>query len=99
MVKINWSERAYNDLIQIYNYIYKDSKFFASKTVKEIIQSTNVLKIFPNIGRMVPEISNIQLRELIYKSYRIIYNIKSNKIFIRRIFHSARLLSKEDIIS
>lgn len=97
MVKINWSESASEDLVYIYNYICKDSAFFASKTVKEIIQSTNILKSFPNIGRIVPEISNMELRELIYKSYRIIFNIKLDGILIRRVFHSARLLSKEII--
>ena len=35
-----------------------------------------------------------EIRELIYKSYRIIYEIKSNEILIRRIWHSSRLLSK-----
>ena len=99
MLKINWSESANEDLIQIYNYILEDSVYFASKTIKEIINSTNTLIYFPYIGRIFPEISNLEIRELIYKSYRIIYNINidKNEILIRRIFHSARLLSKNII--
>ena len=84
-------------MILIYSYIYNNSKYYASKTIKEILNSVEILKLFPRAGRIVPEFSNEDLRELIYKSYRIMYNIKSNEIFIRRIYHSARLLSKEII--
>ncbi len=97
-MKIEWLENANNDLIQIYLYIYKDSSYFASKTINEIINSINILLLFPKAGRLVQEFPEKDLRELIYKSYRIIYEIKSNRIVIHRIWHSARLLSK-DIIS
>jgi len=33
-------------------------------------------------------------REIIYKSYRIIYGVKSKIIYVRRVLHSARLLSQ-----
>lgn len=98
MVKIKWSKKARIDLILIYSYIYNDSKYYASKTINEIKENIDILKIFPSAGRKIPEFSNKELRELIYKSYRIMYNIKSNEILIRRVYHSARLLSK-DIIS
>ena len=97
MVKINWSEKARIDLINIYNYIYYDSKYYASKTLIEIINSSDILKLFPNSGRKVPEFQSDNIRELIYKSYRIIYVFNSNIIKIHRIWHSARLLSKEII--
>lgn len=38
-------------------------------------------------------INNENIREIIYKSYRIIYKIDSNTILILRVWHSARLLS------
>lgn len=97
MVKINWSEKARIDLINIYNYIYYNSKYYASKTLIEIINSSDILKLFPRAGREVPEYSDEEFRELIYKSYRIIYEFNSIEIKIQRIWHSARLLSKEII--
>ncbi|SPD72777.1 hypothetical protein PITCH_A1530007 [uncultured Desulfobacterium sp.] len=37
------------------------------------------LKVSPSLGRIVPEISKGQFRELIYVNYRIIYRIKKTK--------------------
>ena len=95
MVKVEWLRFANNDLIQIYNYIYEDSVYYSIKTINEIITKTDNLEVFPYIGRKIPEHNRENERELIYKSYRIMYRIESNKIFIRRIWHSARKLPQQ----
>ena len=92
MVKLEWWKTASNDLTQIYNYIYEDSIFYAMKTVNKIVDLTQRIIIFPYMGRKVPEYSQEEIRELIYKSYRIIYEIQSDMIYILRIWHSARKL-------
>ena len=90
MVKVQWWETANNDLFQIYNYIYQNSIYYAIKTINDITGLVNCLEILPYMGRKIPEYNEGNKRELIYKSYRIMYKIESNKIFIRRIWHSAR---------
>ena len=95
MVKLNWHSFAKGDLIQIYNYIYIDSIYYAIKTINEITKTTDNLENFPYMGRKVPEYDICNIRELIYKSYRIIYEVQSNKIIIHRIWHSARKLPKQ----
>ena len=92
MVKIEWSKIANDNLLQIYNYIYQDSIYYATKTINKIIQITDNLDFSPYMGRKVLEYHDNKIRELIYKSYRIIYEINLNKVFIRRIWHSARIL-------
>ena len=47
------------------------------------------------MGRKIPEHNRDTERELIYKSYRIIYKIELETVFIRRIWHSARNLPKK----
>ena len=95
MVKVEWLKGAKNDLIQIYNYIYQDSIYYSIKTVNDIINLTNYLEFSPYMGRKIPEHNRKTERELIYKSYRIIYRVQSEKVFIRRIWHSARNLPKQ----
>ena len=97
MEKIKWSQKAKIDILHIYDYIFLDSEYYANKTVIKIIESINILNLFPRAGRKIHEYSNEEYRELIYKSYRIIYKVEQNKIIIQRIWHSARLLSKEII--
>lgn len=95
MVKLNWLNDARNDLIQIYSYIYQDSIYYSIKTVNDIVTLAGNLELLPYIGRKVPEYNMDNIRELIYKSYRIIYEIQSNVVFIHRIWHSARNLPKQ----
>ena len=95
MVKLNWHSFAKGDLIQIYNYICIDSVYYASKTINEIVQITDNLAEFAYMGRKIPEFNEENKRELIYKSYRIIYEVQLNKIIIHRIWHSARKLPKQ----
>lgn len=93
MERIVWLTKANNDLIDIYNYISKDSIYYAMKTVNEIINKVEILHIFPYSGRILNDIVNEEYRELTYKSYRIIYKIKISTIYIHRVWHSAREIS------
>lgn len=95
MVKIEWSKISNYDILQIYSYIYQDSVYYAVNTINGIAKRTDNLEIFPYMGRKVPEYDIYNIRELIYKSYRIIYEVQLNKIIIHRIWHSARDLPKQ----
>ena len=95
MVKVEWLEIANIDLIQIYSYIYQDSIYYSVKTINDIVDLANNLKFLPYMGRKVPEFDDENRRELVYKSYRIMYIIESNIILIRRIWHSARKVPRE----
>lgn len=95
MIKLNWHSFAKVDLIQIYYYIYKDSVHYSIKTINDIVDLVSNLEIFSYMGRKIPEFNEEDKRELIYKSYRIIYEVKPNRIIIHRIWHSARNLPKQ----
>lgn len=95
VVRLNWHDDASDDLIQIYNYIYQDSIYYSRKTVNDILELAENLKFSPYMGRKIPECNRNTERELIYKSYRIIYKIELDKVFIRRIWHSARNFTKQ----
>lgn len=97
MEKLRWLEEAIEDLNQIYNFISQDSVYYAIKMTEEILKKAENLKRLPYIGRKIMGINNENIREVIYKSYRIIYKIDSNTILILRVWHSARLLSRNYI--
>jgi toxin ParE1/3/4 len=82
MVVIAWSKLAYNDIDQIYEYISKDSSFYARKTIEKIIRQVESLDKFPESGRIVPEFDNKVIRELIEGNYRIVYRYLTPKITI-----------------
>jgi toxin ParE1/3/4 len=98
MVGISWTENAKNDLISIAEFIAKDSVKFARITIREIRQATQNLKNLPNLGRIVPEVNDQRIREIIHKNYRIIYWVKNAEtIEILTVHHSAKFLFHETI--
>ncbi len=93
MVRITWSEQAVQDLENIAAFIALDSVRFAKITVKNIRDKTRLLKNTPLMGRVVPEAGINEIRELLYKSYRIIYHVSNNDLVqILTIHHSAKQL-------
>ena len=99
MVNINIEIDARTDLKQIQEYISKDSIYYANKTINEIINKTEYLLMFPYMGRKIPEFDNTNFRELIYRSYRILYKVNSN-IYILNVFHHSRdFLNSVNIIN
>jgi len=89
-----WSNPAKDDLKKIHNYIAKDSKFYAIKVSQEFVEKSENLKDFSKMGRVVPEIGNSNIRELLVYSYRLIYEISSDKIEIIAIIHGRQEFHK-----
>ena len=87
---VKWTTPARQDLKQIHDYIAKDSKFYAKKVSDEILEKSENLKLFPQMGRIVPEIGDPNVRELIVYSYRLIYEILPEEIRILALIHGKR---------
>ncbi|MBI5727183.1 MAG: type II toxin-antitoxin system RelE/ParE family toxin [Ignavibacteriales bacterium] len=85
-----WSIPAKEALRQIHDFIGNDSEFYSQKVVDDIILATEQIELFPNSGRIVPELSDEKIREIFIYSYRIIYEISSDDVTILNIVHGAR---------
>ena len=98
MVRINWTFQAKKDLNAIAEYISKDSKRYAKLQVIRLKNRTRILKIQIRTGKIVPEINQENIRELIEGNYRIIYKIvENNQIDILTIHHSVKDLKRRKI--
>jgi toxin ParE1/3/4 len=93
------SRFAEDDLYELLDY-YKSINFeFSEKLLISIEDKIKKLKIFPEQGRIVPELEQqniLDYRELIEGNYRIIYAIQENTVIIHTIIDSRRNL--EDLI-
>lgn len=90
--KIIWSPKAAWNLESICSFIDQDSPHYASLFAKRIVDITENIPAFPRAGRIVPEYNDANLRERLYKSYRIVYRINPSFIEIVAVVHCARLL-------
>ena len=90
MAQVRWSLTAGNDLQDIENFIARDSVLYAITFVDRVVESAETLLKTPKIGRMVPEFNRPDLRELIFRGYRIVYLLQNDKAFILRVVHGSR---------
>lgn len=98
MAEVIWAVRAYEHLVEIAEYIERDSPFQARRVVKLIVKETRRLEQNSRIGHMMPEIREDSYRELRVFNYRILYRIENeDQIAIVGIVHARRLL-KPDIL-
>ncbi|MGZ4978615.1 MAG: type II toxin-antitoxin system RelE/ParE family toxin [Methylobacter sp.] len=92
-----WSEIAKTDLRAIYDHIANDSRHYAKKVAQDIREKSDILSNLPNMGRVVPEIGDENIRELSLYSYRIIYEIKNAQVYILTIVHKRQDLQSWNI--
>jgi toxin ParE1/3/4 len=92
MAQVRWTPQAADDLEAIAEFIARDSPHFAALFVADILQTVDRLVDFPESGRLVPEMGDKSIREVILGSYRIIYRRRSEGVEVLTVHHGARLL-------
>ena len=97
-MKVYWTKEALEKLQQIKDFISQDNTEAALKFVEKLISMGESIVENPERGRIVPELSISEIREIVYKNYRIVYLLKKNSIDILTVFESHRLLKKEEIL-
>jgi len=90
--KLIWSPAARDDLHDIATFIARHNSNRAMSFTYELISETENLQEFPEVGRMVPEYRNQNIREITFRPYRVVYRVDhANKLCeIARVWHSAR---------
>jgi toxin ParE1/3/4 len=96
MMTLVWSDEADNDLASIYEYIARDSMYYARRTIEKIITRGKQISAFPYSGTKVPEYQDSAIRQVFEGNYRIIYHIGSDTITVLTIVHGARDLFKDE---
>ena len=96
-MKIFLTKEALLRLQEIEEYISRDNPIVAIEFVDKLISVAETLIDYPDKGRIVPELSFENIRELIHKNYRIVYLVKKNSVDILTVFEGHQLLKKEEI--
>lgn len=89
MTIVRWTEQAADDLAAIRDFIARDSPAYALLIATRLYLSVGYLSEFPDLGRMVPERAQPELRELVRLRYRIVYRHTPDLVEILTIFHSS----------
>lgn len=96
-MKVLWTKGALEQLVEMEAFIARDSSARAKELVDRLIERGQSLARFPQRGRIVPEFSQPEIREIFEKSYRIVYRIHKARVEILTVFEGHRLLRNDEI--
>jgi toxin ParE1/3/4 len=91
-MEIIWKPQAEKDLTAIQEFYLSVAPELADIIIDQIIHRTRHLELNPQSGRIVPELNDPLIREVIYRNYRIIYyhNTEEQSVEILTVFHSTK---------
>lgn len=90
--KVIWSSAALADLEEICSYIAKNDPRAAYRMGQGILDHIRILGTFPMIGPAYPRGARGPLREIVFRSYRIFYDVSEagRSVEILHVWHGAR---------
>ena len=90
--KVRFSHSARADINHIVRYISSDNPKQAFRFARLLIEHAMSLAQFPERGRVVPELALESVREIVVRTYRIVYRVdhQTQLIEVIRFWHAAR---------
>ncbi len=87
-----WTPRARADLRAIGDYIALDDPAAAERWVMKLIAAAERVCKVPTASRRVPELARDDIREVLVRSYRIVFRVKQSTIEILTVFEGHQRL-------
>ena len=91
MTEVRWTKQAVDDLRSIREFIERDSPRYGRLVAERLFEATSRIEIFPESGRVVPEVRRDDIRELIVGEYRVVYRLEAETAILITVFRSSRL--------
>jgi toxin ParE1/3/4 len=92
--RVVWASSAKSALDEVLEYISRDSHDAAVRVLARTLDRAASLAAFAERGRVVPEIGDPRLRELLVYAYRLLYRVHDDRVVIVAFLHGARDFAK-----
>jgi plasmid stabilization system protein ParE len=96
-MNLQWFKTAVRDLIAIRRYIAEDKPVAAKTWIVRLKSRARNAGHSPWSGRIVPELSNENIREFVGGNYRIVYQVHADHVPIVTVFEAHRLFPTETV--
>jgi plasmid stabilization system protein ParE len=90
-----WTDRALSDLEAIGDFIAADNPAAAERWVGVLMATAERAARTPRAGRRVPELGRDDLREVLKRSYRIVYRVRDEHMEILTVLEGHRLFPRD----
>jgi toxin ParE1/3/4 len=92
MSRVVWTAQAKADLREIREYIARDSRLYACRTIERIRAGAASCRQFPEAAAIVPEFGDADVRETFVGNYRVVFRLTPKTITVLTVIHAARRL-------
>lgn len=86
-MEVIFTDRFLTRVEECTDYIALDDIPTAVKWAEGVFKHCEQLSTQPESGRMVPEFNRPEIKEIIHGNYRLVYELKSNRIDMLTIWH------------
>ncbi len=93
-MRVEFSDEAKHDLDEIAAFIARDSIEAADRWVDRLVDRALAIARAPRSGRVVPEFGDPLTRQVLVRSYRIIYRIEPKRVLVLTIVEGHRRLRR-----
>lgn len=91
--RVAWTATAWRDLERVADYIAEDSPGYAAALVRRVRDRARSLEELAERGRVVPELDDPRVRELLVGNYRLVYEADKESVYALGLIHGARDLA------
>ena len=95
-MRVEWTDLALDRVDEIARHIAEDDLEAAVRWTIGIFDAADQLSDFPESGRMVPELEQREVRELVYGAYRVFYRV-ADAVRVLSVRHGSQLIRDEDV--
>jgi toxin ParE1/3/4 len=88
--EVIWAETARVALDEIITYIAQDSRQGAGHVLEAAIDAAGSLATLSERGRVVPEMNDPTIREIVVFRYRLMYRVENERVVVVAFVHGAR---------
>ena len=87
---VEWAASARTALDEVTAYIAEDSRDRAIQVLERALDAADSLETLAERGRIVTELGDPAVRELIVYRYRMMYRVLDDRVVIEAFLHGAR---------
>jgi plasmid stabilization system protein ParE len=96
-MKVVWTSVAIEKLDEIERFIAEDNPKRASDFIDTLLEKGDLIGLYPDRGRAVPEIAYPEIRKVFVGNYRVVYRRTPDRIEILTVFEGHRSIRMDEL--
>ena len=90
--QVVWAESARDALDEVITYVAQDSRQAAGHVLEAAMEAAASLATLSERGRVVPEINDSAIREMLVFRYRLMYRVEDDRVVVAAFVHGGARL-------